>query len=185
MASCYLAMGDLPHTYHHIRLGVLNPEVSCSDRLTYLSEFLRNKGFFTFYSKPCFLLADTVAQQCQGESEHAFLYGQILAAQERYAEAAAQFAKKLDADKSEYEIWEALLVCESMVDDTNRALLDHASQASELFPLHLRPYLILAQGHLKLGDCQKAKQYLERCEMVAPYDSRVKELKQTLLQSCQ
>lgn len=185
MASCYLAMGDLPNTYHHIRLGVLNPEVSCSDRLTYLSEFLRNKGFFTFYSKPCFLLADTVAQQCQGESEHAFLYGQILAAQERYAEAAAQFAKKLDADKSEYEIWEALLVCESMVDDTNRALLDHASQASELFPLHLRPYLILAQGHLKLGDCQKAKQYLERCEMVAPYDSRVKELKQTLLQSCQ
>lgn len=185
MASCYQAMGDPVNTYRHVRLGVLNPEISCTDRLTYLIEFLHNKGFFTAFSKPCYLLADTIAQQCQGESDHAFLYGQLLAAQERYAEAAAQFSIKLQSNKSRYEIWEALLACESMTSDTNAALLDHASQAAELFPLHLTPYLILTQGYFKLGDCGKAKQYLDRCLMVAPNDNRVKELKQSIQQTCE
>lgn len=185
MASCYLAMGDIFRAYKHVRLGVLNPGVSCSNRLTYLVEFLHHEGFFAAYSQPCFRLADTVAQQCQGDVEHAFLYGKILAAQERYSEAAAQFLQKLESDKSQYEVWEALLACESMVDDANAALLSHACQAAELFPLHLVPYLIQAQGYLKLGDCTQAKRCLDRCLMVAPDDSRVKELQQILHQSCE
>jgi len=184
LASCYLAMGNFQQTYSHLRLGLLNPDVSCSDRLTYLSEFLHNERFFATYSKPCLLLADTVAQQCQGESEHAFLYGQILAAQGRYAEAASQFCTKLETDKSQYETWEALLFCESMMGDSNAALLEHASQAAELFPLHLRPYLILAQEYFKMGNCEKAKHYLERCQMVAPNDNRVKDLNKSIQESC-
>jgi len=185
MASCYLAMGDLGQTYSHLRLGVLNPEVSCSDRLTYLTEILHNEKFFNAYSKPCLLLADTVAQQCQGESEHAFLYGKILAVQGRYAEAVNQFASKLETDKSQYETWEALLLCESMVGDSSTSLIEHAIQAAELFPLHLLPYLILTQEYFKQSDCQQAKHYLERCLMVAPNDNRVKELNQTIQQSCE
>jgi hypothetical protein len=72
-----------------------------------------------------------------------------------------------------------------MTSDTNAALLDHASQAAELFPLDLTPYLILTQGYFKLGDCGKAKQYLDRCLMVAPNDNRVKELKQSIQQTCE
>lgn len=185
LAACYLAMGNLPQTYTHLRLGVLNSDVSCSDRLTYITELLRNEKFFTAYSEPCFRLADTVASQCSGESRHAFLYGQILAAQKRYSEATVQFVKKLESDKSQYDVWEALLICESMVDDTSAALLGHASQAAELFPLHLFPYIILTQGYLQLGDCQKAKQYFDRCLMVAPNDNRVKDLRQILHQLCE
>ena len=185
MASCYLAMGNLLQTYRHVRLGVLNPEVSCSDRLTYLVEFLHNKNFFTAYSKPCMLLADTVALQCAGSSQHAFLYGQLLAAQERYDEAATQFALKLTEDKSHYEVWEALLLCESMAGAANPTLLEHARQAAELFPLHLLPYLVLAQGYAELGDCEQARQNIDRCLMVSPGDNRVKELNQTIQEKCQ
>ncbi len=183
LASCYLAMGDMSQAYRHLRSGVLHPDLSCSNRLTYLTEFLRNEPFFAAYSKPCLLLADTVAQQCQGESDHALLYGHFLAAQGRHAEAAVQFAKRLETDKSQYEVWEALLYCESMTGDT--LLLDHARQAAELFPLHLYPYLILSMEYHKRGDCQQAKVYLDRCLMVAPSDDRVKELKQKIQQSCE
>ncbi len=185
MASCYLAMGDMSQAYRHLRSGVLHPDLSCSNRLTYLTEFLRNEQFFAAYSHPCFLLADTVAQQCPGESDHALIYGQFLAAQGRHAEAAVQFAKRLETDKSQYEVWEALLYCESLLGAEDTALFEHARQAAELFPLHLYPYLVLTQEYFKRGDCQQAKVYLDRCLMVAPSDSRVKELKQKIQQSCE
>lgn len=185
LASCYLDMGNLEQCYRHARLGLTNREVSCSDRLTYLVEFLHNKSFFMAYSKPCLLLADTIAQQCAGSSEHAFLYGQILASQERFGEAAEQFALKLAEDKSRYEVWEALLVCESMAGKGNAALMEHAHEAAELFPLHLLPYLVLVEGYAEQGDCEQANRYMERCQMVAPGDNRVKELNQTLKERCQ
>lgn len=184
LASCYLAMGDLANTYRHVRRGLLNPNLGCTTKLTYLTEFLRNKSFFTAYSKPCLLLADTIAGHCKDVGGHAFLYGQMLAAQGRYGEAITQFVKKIEDDKSQYEVWEALLICESMDNDTNAQLLLHAQQAAALFPLHLRPYLILSNGYFALGDCETAKRYLDRCLMVAPDDRRVKELHQNIRQQC-
>lgn len=185
IASCYLTMGQYDMAFHHLRESVLNPNIDCQHRLLFVTEFLRNRSFFAAYSKPCFLLADTIVNSCNENSSHLFLYGQILAAQERYADAAVQFAKHIENDKSQYEAWEALLICESMVSDTSAQLLDHAKQASELFPLHLRPYLILAQGYHKLGDCEKAREYINRCMMVAPNDNLTKQLYQNINQSCQ
>lgn len=184
LASCYLAMGNLQQTYAHLRSGVQNPNIECKLRLTYLTEFLRNKEFFTQYSKYCFSLADSIAAQCEGSTTHLNLYGGILASQGRYAEASTAFARHLEADNSSYDNWVALLMCEGMVSDTNESLLNHALQASELFPLQPRPYYILAKGYLGLGDCEKAKKYLDRCLMVAPNDTQINQLKQEINQSC-
>ncbi|MCQ2281310.1 MAG: tetratricopeptide repeat protein [Bacteroidales bacterium] len=185
IASCYLTMGDHNQAYRHLRIGLLNPNNGCQHRLMFLTEFLRNKDFFTAYSHPCMLLADTIAMQGSPSDGHTLLYGQLLAAQERYTEAAQQFLLHLKIDKSQYETWEALLLCESMISDTNPNLLEHARQASELFPLHLRPYLILAQGYYSLGDCAQAHQYIERCLMVAPNDNQTKHLNDKIQQLCQ
>lgn len=184
LASCYLTMGDNAQAYAHLRQGVLNSEVECQHKLIFVTEFLRNKQFFMAYSKPCFLFVDTLVAQCRGDYAHGLVYGKLLAAQERYAEASQQFENYISVDKSQYEPWEALLLCESMVSDTSESLLLHALQATELFPLHTRPYLILAQGYLKLGDCEKAKEYINKCMMVSPNDALVNQLYKTILESC-
>lgn len=185
IASCYLSMNNMDSTFVHLQAGVRNPSIDCHHKLLYLTEFLRNRSFFGTYNKACFALADDLAGHCNGETNHHFLYGQMLAAQERYAEAAAQFAQHIENDKSQYEAWDALLICESMVSDTSASLLEHALQASELFPLNARPYIILAQGYNKLGDCEKAKLYIQRCLMVAPNNAGVKQLDETIKQSCE
>lgn len=184
IASCYLAMKNYAKVYEHIRLGVSHPGVDCKDKLNYLTEFLRDKKFFTTYSRACFLLADTLAQQCSDSKELALVYGKMLAAQSRYGEAAKQFLSYLEADKNAYPVWESLLMCESATPESTELLLEHAKKASDLFPLQVYPYFILAKCHLDTGDCENARHYIERCIMLAPNDSEVAKLNQTIKQQC-
>lgn len=176
-------MGDMPMTFFHLRQGMMNTAIDCKTRLVYLTEFLHNEAFFNRYGRQCFLLADTIARQCPADDGHAVLYGQMLAAQERFAEAAEQFKAHLAIDKSQYGVWEALLICEGQLQESD-TLIEHARQASELFPLHLRPYLILVDEYLKREDCEKARFYLDRCMMIAPNEVSVKQLNQKISQQC-
>lgn len=183
LASCHLAMGNLGETYRHLRLGIWNPEVSCRDCMVFITEFMRNEPFFNAYGRKCFMLADSIAGRCTEHDGYEVMYGQMLAAQGRFAEAAEQFRSHLSVDKSQYSVWEALLICEGQAGQEEE-MMAHALTASELFPLHLRPYLILAEGHMQRGECEKARFYIERCLMIAPNETTVKNLKQTIEQKC-
>ena len=185
LASCHMSMGNMAETYNHLRQGVLNSRMDGQHRLRFLAEFLRDPRFFATYSQACFRLADTIAGQCGEEEGYHFIYGQMLAAQERYAEAANQFVAHLEHDKSQYASWDALLVCESKMEGAGSQLIEHAEAAAELFPLHLRPYLILAEAYLEQGDCEKAQLYIGRGLMVSPSDTTVNELNQKIKQKCQ
>lgn len=185
LASCNLAMGNLFDAFKHLRQGVMNPAVECRNRMVFITEFLHNEAFFNAYGKRCFALADSVADGCGENDGFEVLYGQMLAAQGRYKEAAERFKAHLATDKSQYAVWEALLICEGQYEEGADELLEDARQASELFPLHLRPYLILAEGYLNRNDCEKARYYLDRCQMIAPNENTVKELKQRIEQRCQ
>lgn len=185
LASCHMTMGNTAEAYRHLRQGVLNTGIDGQHRLRYLTEFMRDRRFFAAYSQQCFLLADTVAAQCGDDDGYHFIYGQLLAAQERYSEAAAQFATHLDHDRSQYASWEALLVCETKLGPDNSHLLEHAQEASELFPLHMLPYLILAEGYLQQGDCEKARLYIGRGLMVSPGDATANEINNKIKQQCQ
>lgn len=184
MASCYLSMGDMAQAYAHLRQGVLVSSIDCKTRLHYITEFLSVKSFFVAYSGLCFRLADTVAGQCPAGSGHDYLYGQILASQSRYKEAAEHFWAHLESDKSQYEVWDALLVCEAQLDDRADQLMEHAQQAADLFPFHLRPYAILAAGYFAQGDCEMAQKYIKRCMAISPNDSNIKQLNQEIIQQC-
>ena len=185
LASCYLAMGDMHNAYRYLRRGVLLTGGECRYKMVYISEFLRNQKFFASYSRKCFLLADTVASRCTENDGYTMVYGQMLAAQERYEEAVTQFKAFIKTDKSQYAAWEALLISEERANMDQGMLLEDARQASELFPLHLRPYLILARGYLDRGDCKQANFYIERCLMIAPKEDAVKQLNQQIKQRCQ
>ena len=184
LASCHMAMGNTAQAYRHLRQGVLNRSIDGQHRLRFLTEFMRDQRFFAAYNQACFRLADTIAAQCGDEEGYHFIYGQLLAAQERYTEAAKQFAAHVEQDKSQYASWEALLLCESKMEGGSPQLMEHAQTAAELFPLHLFPYLILAEGYLEQGDCKQARQYIGRGLMVSPGDPNVTELNQKIKQQC-
>lgn len=185
LASCYMAMNNMDSTYKHVRLAVQTPAIDCLHRLRYLTEFMQHKDFFMAYSRPCYLLADTLSGQCGSDKGHLLLYGQLLAAQERFSEAVAVLTDYLTVDSSTYKVWEVLLICERREGSDPEKLLAHAERAAELFPLQIFPYYILAEGNYNAGNCEKARQYMERCLMIAPRDSEVVRLNQSIKETCQ
>lgn len=184
MAECYLAMGDMERTYNHLREGVCNPRLECKTRLMYINEFLRHESFFEHYARRMFQLADSLTATCPKGGGHAFHYGLMLAGQDRYAEAAEQLAAYVENDNSLYEAWDALLICEGMLEGHDDALMEHAHRAAELFPLHPRPYYVLAEGYLKRGECTQALENIKRCLTLMPNDPNVKELNQKIKEGC-
>lgn len=91
----------------------------------------------------------------------------------------------LTVDSSTYKVWEVLLICERREGSDPEKLLAHAERAAELFPLQIFPYYILAEGNYNAGNCEKARQYMERCLMIAPRDSEVVRLNQSIKETCQ
>ena len=185
MAECHLSMGQLEQAYQHLCAGVKNPGVDCKTKIVFISEFLRREAFFERYARRMFQLADTLAAACPKGDGHSYHYGLMLAGQERYAEAAEQLGAYVENDNSKYEAWEALLICEGMVDAHSDKLMEHARRAAELFPLHPRPYYVLAEGYLKRGECTLAKENIKRCLTLMSKDPNVKELERKIKEACQ
>lgn len=184
LAECYLAMSNYPEAYRHLRQGLANPALDCKTKLLYLGEVLRNEGYFMQYAAPTFRLADTVSVGCPASDGHAYNYGLLLAAQQRYAEAADQMLLHLSADSSQYEAWSALLTCEGFVSGREQALLNHARRASVLFPLHALPYSIMAECLLRQGECREALAAMERAVMLAPNDAKLRQRKTEIAEQC-
>lgn len=185
LAECYQAMDDYAETYKHLRLGLANPALDCKTKLLYLGEVLRNESYFMKYADRTFRLADTVVQGCPASDGHAYNYGLLLAAQERYSEAADQFLLHLTVDSSQYDAWSALLTCEGFVPEREQQLLGHARRASVLFPLHSLPYSIMAECLLRQGNCKEAVSAIERAALLAPNDSKIRQRKAEITQQCQ
>lgn len=186
MAECHMNEGRYDQAFDCLRQGLRNDRIDCRTKLTLLNEFLRNEEFFNTYAHQAMLLADTLARGCPASDGHCHPYGLMLAAQGRYAEAAAELNKALQAERSRYEIWDALLMCEEKAQCPPDSLRTLAEEAAELFPLQLRPQLILAIYYATAGDCEKARRHASLCLTLAPREKReaVKQLYDQIMQQC-
>jgi len=166
LAQCYRQLGDMPQTYKYLCEALRKPALDCKTRILYASEMLRNEKFYTAYSRPVFLLLDTLLADCPPTAGHAYAYGLMLASQERYAEAAVQFRNHLATDSSQYDAWESLMYCVNRLPDHNDELFNLAMRASKLFPLHIQPYYIQATILHSMEGYTGAIQLLQRCESI-------------------
>lgn len=164
LAQCHRLMGNLAEAYSHLRQGLRTAAIDCKTRVLFAGEFLRDAKFFAAYSRPVFLLIDTLLADCPPSAGHAYPYGLMLASQERFADAATQFRNHLATDSSQYDVWESLMYCVNRLPDHDTELFDLAQRASRLFPLHVQPYYIQAVILHDKEDYTGALQLLKRCE---------------------
>ena len=167
LAQCHLLMGNRASAYSHLRQGLRNPAIDCKTRILYAGEMMKDEKFFAEYSRPLFLLVDTLAADCPPTAGHAYAYGIMLASQERYAEAAVQFRHHLATDSSQYGSWENLMYCVNKLPDHEEELLGIARRAAKLFPLHVQPYYIQGSILFYKEKHDEALPLLERCERLA------------------
>lgn len=162
LANYYKLTGDPQHACKELALGFRNPALSCTDKLHILSSFFSNEEFYDTYVPTTFDLVDTIIHYCDDSSQYALFYADIQMRREKYAEALPWIQLHLRSDSSQYEAWEALLICEWM--DNNSQLEHDAEMARTLFPFHILPYYLLAVQANQRNDHTTALALLEKCK---------------------
>ena len=130
-----------------------NPALDGKSKLQILGSFYSDEEFFTSRSATTFRLMDKAMKDCADSAEFAAFYGNVLFNQKRYAEAAHQFEVALQRDSSMFELWEMLLISLTEVPEEEAKLVDYATRASHLFPVHTLPHYLLALH------CYREKRY--------------------------
>lgn len=163
LASYYKAVGDMDNAYEELKKGFSHPAIDATSKLQILGSFYSNDEFYGVESKHTFPLLDQIMAQCEDKSTYALFYGDVLMRQQKYAEAAVQLRLALTKDSSQYEVWEALLICLSETNEED-VMLDYARRAQTLFPLHALPYYLQGFSCMQHKQYAEGKELLRRCE---------------------
>ena len=146
LANYYKLTGDMGKAMDELETGFLNPKMDCGSKLKILATFFSSEDFYRTYAPRTFALTDTLVSHCDDSMAYALFYGDMKMRQGKYDEAYGLLRTHLRHDSSQYEAWEALLICESMLKDKDSIQRLDARRAKELFPLHLLPRYLTAVG---------------------------------------
>lgn len=163
LASYYKESGDMNRAYEELKLGFRSPAIDNKSKLQILGSFYTTEEFYGKYHEQAFSLLDQLMAETDDTVTYAAFYGDVLMRQERYPEAARQFRIAIASDSSQYEVWEALLICENMLPNNDDRMMSLAIRASKLFPLHILPYYIQGQTLVNQKRYDEAVTPLEQC----------------------
>ena len=165
LAEYYKATNQPRKAYEELLIVMAQKNMSTANKLQLLTNFYTSDEFYGSHSSYAFDLLEAVMRNSDDSTSYAAFYGDVLMRQNRYSDAARQFALALSADSSKYELWEALLISEMSAETDTALLAGHARKASRLFPLHPLPYYaqaVVAHDNLKystaidlLANCEK------------------------------
>ena len=144
LAEYYKVKGKPKEMEQELSKAFSSPEVSCIVKLQLLGSFYTEEEFYGSERETAFRLLDIAMKDCKDNTEYAAFYGNVLMEQGKYAEAAQQFAVALQSDSSDYQIWEAELICLNAVEGVDETMADYAARAARLFPTHTLPRYLLA-----------------------------------------
>ena len=143
LAEYYKKLGNSAEADSEMLRAFANPALDGRTMLQLLGSFYTEEEFFGSQRETAFRLLEQAMEGCTDAPEYAAFYGNVLMEQEKYAEAAHQFALALQNDSSQYELWEAELICLNAAGD-EATLADYATRAARLFPTHTLPRYLLA-----------------------------------------
>lgn len=167
MASYHKAVGQQRQAYEELKKGFASPNIDINTKIQMLSTFYTAEEFYGPCSQYSYALLDDLMRQSDDSTSYALFYGDVLMRQDKYREAAHQFAIALTTkDSSRYELWEALLVCETEGNFGDDTILDHARRAANLFPLHSLPHYLQGAIGVKQKQFQEALGFFKTCEKI-------------------
>ena len=163
LANYYKLTGDPSRAFNELLTGFANPNLDCDSKLQILSSFYSDDEFYNTYAPTSFLLLDTLRIQCADNERFTLFYGDVLMRRGNYAGAFDCFQNYLVVDSSQYELWEAILICGTMSSANDTLMLSYAQRCSRLFPLHILPLFVQASIAYERDDYNEALRHLNRC----------------------
>ena len=105
-------------------------------------------------------LCNLLVKEYPDEPKAHSVYADFLYRDKKTKEAAVELMKILTVDKSKYQVWNQLLVCESEMGAFD-SLAKHSGEVMELFPEQAAPYYLNGIAYIRLKKYDKAVQPLK------------------------
>ena len=160
-ANYYKLIGNAEKAYQELKLGFENNDLSAKENLSILTTFYNAEEFYGEKSKYTFDLVNVIMKNDPDTMSQSLFYGDVLMRQKKYKEAAHQLNTYIKMDSSDYNIWEALLICESEIPNNDDRLAQLCGRAINLFPFQPMPYFMKGVIHYSRYDYKEAIKLLE------------------------
>lgn len=163
-AEYYKATGNQEAAFEELKKGFTGPQLETESKIQMLRSFYPGEEFYGSSKRYAFDLLEVIVQEADDPHQYALVYGDILLKQERFEEAAKQFALHLERDSSQYEVWETMMLCEGDIPSNRELVYQHACRCEAIFPFHTLPYVIQGQYLFEKGKYEEALQKLTQAE---------------------
>ena len=142
LANYYKLTNEPQKAFEELKQGFANDKLTSKEKTQILTSFYTSEEFYGIYSKYAYELVDMIMVNNPDSLSLSLFYGDVLMRQGKYKEAAYQLNNYLKMDSSEFDIWEALLMCESEIENNDERLLNLCERVINLFPTHPLPYYL-------------------------------------------
>ena len=165
LANYYKLTNQPQKAYEELKKGFLTEGLSAKEKTQILTSFYTAEEFYGNYSKYAYELVDIIMENNPDSLSLSLFYGDVLMRQGKYKEAAYQLNNYIKMDSSEFDIWEALLMCESEIENNDDRLLNLCGRVINLFPTHPLPYYLKGFITYQRKDYKEAIEVLKEGEM--------------------
>ncbi len=159
MVQYYMKNKDYDKVRHYMERAVLNRSVDIEDRIGLLQ--LQYRSADSVSRSMAFDLSHKLVEQEPSQVEAVSLYGDLLIAEAKPAEALEQYKKVLRIDSSKFAYWQQVLYYCS-VQGQNDTLVAYSERAARLFPEEPMIYYLGGIGYMQLKKNDKAIDFLSR-----------------------
>ncbi len=180
MADYYQNQGDTAQAFEYLKEAFRSPELDAEAKGQILYSFYLLSQEDEKYLDQAIALCSILIQVHPDDAESYLIYGDFLVRKDQVSLAREVFLKGVQLDPSQVEVWQQILILDSMLEDFE-AMKQHSEQALEYFFEH--PILFLFNGiaHVSLENYKEAASSLAMgLEMVAS-DQQMEEQFLTML----
>lgn len=152
LASYYRRIDEPEKAYNELKTSFEKNALSSDEKVQILTTFYTAEEFYGKYSKYAYDLVDVIMKNNPDTMTLSLFYGDVLMRQRKYAEAARQFNNYIKIDSSDYNVWEALLICESEIPNNDKHLVLLCDRVINLFPTfplayYMKGYILYSEDN--------------------------------------
>ena len=164
LSRIYVEEGQNEKSWESLQIAFRSADVMIDDKIGVLFRYFdiaaQNEEAYT----KSYQLLDILDEVHPNDAKTHSMYGDFLMVDQRYKEARDRFEKAVELDNSRPLIWIQMMELDAQLGEWNQ-LLEHSSQALELFPNQPTYYLMQGIGHLRSGAPEKAIPVLNTGQM--------------------
>lgn len=160
LSDLYRKNGEDDKAYEELKLGFANPGLDLESKIQILITYYSFDQLFNDNNGPALELAEILNKTHPGDPQALSLYSDLLYRSGKLPEALAAINQVLQADSSNYGIWEQKMFIENEL-RKNEQLEATSRVVSELFPMQPLPYLFNGFANYQLKHYEEARKAME------------------------